>query len=173
MDLLSKIRNVPNFPKPGIQFKDITSLLQDDGAYNHVIGLLADRYRGAGLTKVVGIESRGFIFGAALAHALGIGFVPVRKQGKLPSDCISRSYELEYGEATIELHTDALGKSDRVVIIDDLLATGGTLEASAALVRQTGATVYEIWVLIELAFLPGRAKLKGYDVHAEIVVDSE
>ncbi len=173
MDLLSKIRNVPDFPKPGIQFKDITTLLQDVEAYNHVIAKVADRYRDAGLTKVVGIESRGFIFGAALAHALGIGFIPVRKEGKLPSDRISRSYELEYGQATIELHIDALGKEDRVVIIDDLLATGGTLQAAAELVSHTGATVHEIWVLIELAFIPGREKLKGYTIHAEIVVDGE
>lgn len=173
MDLLSKIRNVPDFPKPGIQFKDITTLLQDVEAYNHVIRKLADRYRSAGLTKVVGIESRGFIFGAALAHSLGVGFVPVRKAGKLPADVISKSYELEYGQATIELHTDALGPKDCVVVVDDLLATGGTLAAAADLVSQTGAAIHEIWVLIELAFIPGREKLKKYKLHAEIVVKGE
>jgi len=173
MDLLSRIRNVPDFPKPGIQFKDITTLLQDVEAYNHVIRGMADRYRGAGLTKVVGIESRGFIFGAALAHSLGVAFVPVRKAGKLPADVISKSYELEYGQATIELHTDALGPKDRVVLVDDLLATGGTLAAAADLVSQTGATIHEVWVLIELAFIPGREKLKKYPLHAELVVKAE
>ena len=173
MDLLSKIRNVPDFPKPGIQFKDITTLLNDAEAFDHVVQLLVTRYRGADITRIVGVESRGFIFGAAMAHALKLPFVPVRKAGKLPADTIRKSYALEYGEATIELHRDALTASDRVVIIDDLLATGGTLEASADLITQTGASVHEIWVLIELAFIPGRAKLAPYPVHAEIIVGGE
>jgi adenine phosphoribosyltransferase len=173
MDLMATIRNVPDFPIPGIQFKDITTLLKDAAAFQEVMRGLTDRYSGKGLTKVVGVESRGFIFGAALAHALGIGFVPVRKAGKLPADTIQRSYELEYGTATVELHRDALTPADRVVIIDDLLATGGTLAAAAELVQETGAAIEEIWVLIELAFLPGRAKLQGLPFHSELVVDSE
>ena len=173
MDLMATIRNVPDFPIPGIQFKDITTLLSNAEAFQEVMALLQKRYAGRGITKVVGIESRGFIFGAALAHALGIGFVPVRKVGKLPADTIKRSYELEYGTATIELHRDALTAADKVVIIDDLLATGGTLAAAAELVQEAGAAIEEIWVLIELAFLPGREKLGGYALHAELVVNSE
>lgn len=173
MDLSSKIRNVPDFPKPGIMFKDITTLLHDGPAFKHVIDGMAARYRGKGLTKIVGIESRGFVFGAALAYELGIGFVPVRKAGKLPAATIKRSYALEYGEATIELHKDALTKADRVLVVDDLLATGGTLEAAAALVEDCGASIVEVWVLIELAFLPGRKKLAKYPLHAELVVDGE
>lgn len=171
MNLLDHIRNVPDFPSPGIQFKDITPLLHHPLAFNRVIDLLGERYAGAGLSQVVGIESRGFIFGAALAHHLGIGFVPVRKLGKLPAKTIKKSYALEYGEATIELHTDVLGPDDSVVIIDDLLATGGTLEATADLVSQTGASIHEIWVLVELAFLPGRQRIADYPVHAEMIIN--
>jgi adenine phosphoribosyltransferase len=173
MDVLSKIRNVPDFPKPGIQFKDITTLLADPEAFNAVIFELARRYHTTGLTRIVGIESRGFIFGAALAHALGLGFVPIRKAGKLPADTYRRSYALEYGEATIELHKDALNADDVVLIVDDLLATGGTLKAAAELVGETGARIAGIWVLIELSFLPGRKVLEGYPVHAEVDVASE
>lgn len=173
MDFLSKIRNVPDFPKPGIQFKDITTLLQDGPAFKAVMDTLEARYRDAGLTRIVGIESRGFIFGAALADRLRLGFVPVRKVGKLPADTIQRSYSLEYGEATVEMHRDALSASDKVVIIDDLIATGGTLRASCELVEELGASVHEIWILVELAFIPGRASLGKYQLHAECVVDSE
>jgi adenine phosphoribosyltransferase len=173
MDILTKVRNVPDFPKPGIQFKDITTLLADGEAFRTVIDRLAARYADRGLTKVVGIESRGFIFGAALANRLNIGFVPVRKAGKLPADVISRSYALEYGEAIVELHRDALDSHDRVVVIDDLLATGGTLAAACDLVKELGAEIEEVWVLIELAFIPGRSKLAGHKVHAEAVVHSE
>lgn len=170
MDILSKVRNVPDFPKPGIQFKDITTLLADGEAFGKVMDLLEQRYRGAGLSAVVGIESRGFIFGAALADRLGVGFVPVRKKGKLPADTIEKTYALEYGEATIEIHRDALNRDDRVVVIDDLLATGGTLEASCALVEELGATIHEIWVLIELGFLSGREKLGTRAIHAEAIL---
>ena len=172
-EILSKVRNVPDFPKPGIQFKDITTLLADGEAFRDVLDGLERRYEFAGLTHVVGVESRGFIFGAALADRLGVGFVPVRKKGKLPADTIEASYALEYGEATVEIHRDALDSSSRVVIVDDLLATGGTLKAACDLVTQLGAQVEEIWVLIELGFLPGRAKLEGFKVHAEAVVASE
>ncbi len=173
MDLMATIRNVPDFPIPGIQFKDITTLLADSAAFAEAMKRLEARYAGQGLTKVVGIESRGFIFGAALARALGLGFVPIRKAGKLPAETLKRSYELEYGTATIEIHRDALGPSDRVVLIDDLLATGGTLAAAAELVNETGAKLEEIWVLIELTFLPGRQKLGGHKVHSELRVAGE
>ena len=173
MDLESRIRTIADFPKPGIQFKDITTLLADPDAFNHVIFQIGKRYHERGLTKVVGVESRGFIFGAALAHALGLGFVPIRKAGKLPAETYQRSYDLEYGSATIELHKDALGAEDRIVLIDDLLATGGTLVAAAELVEESGAAIEEIWVLMELAFLPGRAKLGDRPIHADIVVGGE
>lgn len=172
MDLLSKIRTIPDFPKPGIQFKDVTTLLSDGPAFNHVIeNLLVARYRNAGLTKVVGVESRGFIFGAALASRLGIGFVPVRKAGKLPHATLKRSYSLEYGEATVEIHADALCNTDRVVLIDDLLATGGTLWAAGELISALGASIHEVWVLMELGFLPGREKVGNHPIHSEIVIN--
>ncbi|MCB2155444.1 adenine phosphoribosyltransferase [bacterium] len=171
MDIASKLRTIPDFPKPGIQFKDITPLLGDPAAFNAVIFGIAERYHAAGLTKIVGIESRGFIFGAALAHALGLGFVPVRKAGKLPADVFTESYALEYGEATVELHKDALSADDRVLIVDDLLATGGTLEAAAKLVQKSGAQIAGMWLLIELAFLKGRDRLKDFEIHCEVVID--
>jgi adenine phosphoribosyltransferase len=173
MDILSKIRNIPDFPKPGIQFKDITTLLQDGPAFRHVIDLLEKRYRDKGLTHVVGIESRGFVFAAALADRLGIGMVPVRKQGKLPGDKIRRTYTLEYGSATIEVHRDALKKGDKVVVLDDLLATGGTMKAACELVHELGAEIHEIWVLIELGFLDGRKTLTDCSLHSEVVVSGE
>ncbi|MDX2175646.1 MAG: adenine phosphoribosyltransferase [Candidatus Sumerlaeia bacterium] len=173
MDILSKVRTIPDFPKPGIMFKDITSLLADPEAFAAVIAGMEERYGGRGLTKVVGVESRGFLFGAVLAHSLGLGFVPIRKAGKLPAKTRRRSYSLEYGEATIEVHEDALGPGDRVVLVDDLLATGGTARAAAELVKELGAEVDEIWFLIELGFLPGRKALEGFRVHSEAVVESE
>lgn len=171
MDISSKLRTIPDFPKPGIQFKDITPLLADREAFNEVVFGLAKRYHAAGLTKIIGIESRGFIFGAALAHSLGLGFVPVRKAGKLPAKVFAESYALEYGEATVELHQDALDAGDRVLIVDDLLATGGTLEATAKLVHQSGARIVGMWLLIELAFLKGRERLGDYDIHCEVVLE--
>lgn len=173
MDLLAKIRTVPDFPRPGIQFMDITTLLEDGDAYLYVMNKLVARYRDCGITHVVGIESRGFIFGAALASHLGVGFVPVRKLGKLPVETIQRSYELEYGNATVEMHRDALTAADRVVIVDDLLATGGTLRAARGLVEDLGATIHEIWVLIELGFLPGRNGLEDVPLHSELLIGSE
>ncbi|MCC6546936.1 adenine phosphoribosyltransferase [Candidatus Sumerlaeota bacterium] len=173
MDVLAKVRNVPDFPKPGIQFKDITTLIADGEAFRAVIDILAERYRNGRITRVVGVESRGFIFGAALADRLGVGFVPIRKLGKLPAETLRRSYALEYGEATVEVHKDSLDSGDRVVIIDDLLATGGTLRAACELVEELGATIEEVWVLIELAFLPGREKLTKWKVHAQAIVEGE
>lgn len=172
-DLASLIRDVPDFPKPGIIFKDITTLIRDPQGLKKSIDHFADRYAGKGLTAVVGVESRGFIFGAPLADRLGVGFVPVRKPGKLPADTIQEEYELEYGTDALEIHRDALTASDRVVIIDDLLATGGTLAASVKLVRALGAEVAEVACLIELTFLGGRDKLPDVPLHTVIQVAEE
>jgi adenine phosphoribosyltransferase len=162
--LYSRIRNVPDYPKPGIVFKDITPLLADGAAFATVVTALAAGTEG--VTKVAGIEARGFILAAPVAYVLGAGFVPVRKQGKLPAETIAQSYELEYGEATLEVHADVFGAGDRVLIVDDVLATGGTAAATAELVRRSGATVAGIVVLLEIGFLAGRAKLPDLDVRA-------
>jgi adenine phosphoribosyltransferase len=153
------IRTIPDFPKPGISFKDITPVLADRLAFDHVIDQFARRYSAAGITKVIGIESRGFIFGAPLAIAIGAGFVPIRKPGKLPAATIQRTYDLEYGTDTIQMHADALTATDRVLIVDDVVATGGTLAAACELVEQTGAHLHEAAVVIELSFLPWKEKL--------------
>jgi adenine phosphoribosyltransferase len=166
--LLELIRDVPDYPQPGIVFKDITPLLADGPAFAATVEALADG--GVGVTKVAGIEARGFILAAPVAYVLGAGFVPVRKQGKLPAQTHAQSYALEYGEATIEVHTDAFGPGDRVLIVDDVLATGGTAAATAELVRRTGATVAAIVVLLEIGFLAGRAKLPGLDVRSLLAV---
>ena len=163
------IRDIPDFPKPGILFKDITPVLHDPKLFRAAVRLFADRLKGKRITQLVAVESRGFLFGAALAHKLGVGLVPVRKKGKLPYRTIEQSYQLEYGSATLERHADALTKKDRVVIIDDLLATGGTAAAAAQLAEQLGAKVIELDFLIELAFLKGRSKLKGRRIFAPIV----
>jgi adenine phosphoribosyltransferase len=159
MNLHEIIRTIPDFPKPGISFKDITPVLANGKAFDHVIDVLARRYSAAGITKIVAIESRGFIFGAPLAVALGVGFVPIRKPGKLPAKTISRTYDLEYGTDAIEMHADALTSADRVVLVDDVVATGGTLAAACELVEHTGATIHEVAVVIELTFLPWKEKL--------------
>jgi adenine phosphoribosyltransferase len=153
------IRTVPDFPKPGIRFRDITPLLSSGEGFRHVVGALSDRYAGK-VDKVVGIEARGFIFGAAVAHTLGVGFVPVRKPGKLPHESIGHDYELEYGTNRVEIHVDGLGKNERVVVVDDLLATGGTALAALALVERSGANVVECAFLIELTDLPGRGRVE-------------
>ena len=167
MSFKSLIRTIPNFPKTGIMFRDITPLLASGAAFRHVTNVLADRYAGK-VDKVVGIEARGFIFGAALAHQLGVGFVPVRKPGKLPGEAIGHDYELEYGTNRVELHVDGFAKGERVVLIDDLLATGGTALAALALVERMHGRVVECAFLIELTDLPGRARLekRGVKVHA-------
>ncbi len=172
-DLAALIRDVPDFPKPGIVFKDITTLLRDPGGFRQAVDHFANRYENRQLTAVVGIESRGFIFGAALADRLGVGFIPVRKPSKLPADTLREEYELEYGTDALEIHRDALTADDRVVIIDDLLATGGTLAATVKLVRALEAEVEEIAVLIELAFLNGREKFPDTPLHSVIVVEGE
>jgi len=162
----SLIRTIPDFPKPGIRFRDITPLLASGTVFRHVINAMADRYAGK-VDKIVGIEARGFIFGAAIAHAIQAGFVPVRKPGKLPGELIGHDYELEYGTNRVEIHVDGLVRGERVVVIDDLLATGGTALAALALVDNVGASVVELAFLIELLDLPGRKRLeqKGHRVH--------
>lgn len=167
MDALkSKIRHVPDFPKPGILFYDVTTLLRDPAGFRLAIERLATPYEDRGITAVVGIESRGFILGSAVADRIGAGFIPVRKVGKLPAECIRASYELEYGTDSLEMHRDAISKGQRVVIVDDLLATGGTARATVDLVRQVGGQVAGIAFLIELLALNGRAKLQGENVMA-------
>lgn len=167
MNFKSLIRTVPHFPKQGIMFRDITPLLASGTALRHVINVFADRYAGK-VDKVVGIEARGFIFGAAIAHQIGAGFVPVRKPGKLPAASIGHEYELEYGKNRVEVHVDGIAKGERVVVIDDLLATGGTALAALSLVEQCHADVVECAFLIELLDLPGRARIEkhGTKVHA-------
>jgi adenine phosphoribosyltransferase len=162
--LHSRIRDVPDYPKPGIVFKDITPLLADGQAFAAAVTALAGGNEG--VTKVAGIEARGFILAAPVAYVLGAGFVPVRKQGKLPAETYAQSYELEYGEATLEVHADVFGPRDRVLIVDDVLATGGTAAATAELVRRGGATVAGVAVLLEIGFLAGRAKLPDLDVRS-------
>jgi adenine phosphoribosyltransferase len=162
--LAEKIRDVPNFPREGILFKDITSLLQDAQAFRQAVEIMAATYRGKAVELVVGVESRGFIFGGALAYLLEAGFVPVRKEGKLPGQTLSESYALEYGSAVLEIHRDAIKQGQPVVIVDDLLATGGTARATASLVQQLGGKVVGISFLIELKFLKGSENLSGYNV---------
>ena len=162
--LKSLIREVPDFPKPGILFYDITTLLKDRDGFKGVIDGLKDHYRNTGVDLVIGIEARGFIFAPALAYALGAGFVPIRKPKKLPSERVSVSYDLEYGTDSLEIHKDALDPGHRVLIVDDLLATGGTAAAATRLIEQCGGKVAGVGVVVELTFLNGRKKLDGYDV---------
>jgi len=162
------IRNVPDFPQAGIQFKDITPVLADARLFSGAIDLLTEKFKPGSVDAVVGIDARGFIFAAAAAVKLRAGFVPVRKKGKLPHQTIEQDYALEYGSATVAMHVDALKPGARVVLIDDLLATGGTSAAAAALVTKLGANILEIGFLIELKFLNGREKLKGWPVRSII-----
>jgi adenine phosphoribosyltransferase len=164
MDLKVKIREVPNFPKDGILFYDITTLLRDAEAFARVVRRLSDFYRDEGISKVVAIESRGFILGGPLAFNLGAGFVPVRKPGKLPAEVYEKKYDLEYGSNSLAIHKDALDRGERVLIVDDLLATGGTMAATVHLVNELGGVVVGIAVLIELVELGGREKLKDQHV---------
>ncbi|HEO64016.1 MAG TPA: adenine phosphoribosyltransferase [Candidatus Omnitrophica bacterium] len=164
MSLDKHIREIKDFPRPGIGFKDITPLLLDPVAFKSSIELLHEKAKDKKIDKIVAIESRGFIFGSALAHKMGIGLVPVRKKGKLPAKCISYTYSLEYGEDTLEMHEDALLKNESVLIIDDLLATGGTAEAAASMVEKLGAKVSLIAFVIELEFLKGKERLKKFPV---------
>jgi adenine phosphoribosyltransferase len=170
-DLKKLIREVPDFPLPGILFYDITTLLKDGGGLRAVIDGLQRQYQDAQVDVVIGIEARGFIFAPALAYALGAGFVPVRKPKKLPAKCVSVDYELEYGVGTLEMHQDAIGEGSRVLIVDDLLATGGTAAAAAKLVRESGGTVVGVGFVVELTFLNGRQKLAGSDVFSLLQYD--
>ena len=157
--LAAIIRDVPDFPRPGVLFKDVTTLLRDAAAYREAIDRLAEAWRHTPVDIVVGVESRGFVLGGALAYLLGAGFVPARKEGKLPSERIGLSYSLEYGEARLEMHTDAIAHGERVLVVDDLLATGGTAAATIELVRQLGGDAVGVTFLVELAFLGGAARL--------------
>jgi adenine phosphoribosyltransferase len=170
-NLKSLIREVPDFPKPGILFYDITTLLKDSAGFRATIDALSAHYKNTGVDMVLGIEARGFIFAPALAYALGAGFVPVRKPKKLPAERATISYDLEYGQDTLEIHKDAIQPGTRVLIVDDLLATGGTARATAQLVEILGAKIAGIGVLIELTFLNGRDKLSGYDVFSLLKYD--
>lgn len=164
-DLKQTIRTINDYPKKGVPFKDLTTLWKDGRLSGRVTTALEAYYKGKKLDKVVGIEARGFIVGAPLADRLGVGFVPARKIGKLPSSKISLNYSLEYGEQGLEMHSDAINKGERVVIVDDLLATGGTSRAASALVKKLGGKVAGFAFVVELAYLKGREKLKGYDIH--------
>ena len=168
MDLKKLIRDIPNFPMEGIIFKDITTLLKDNNGFEETLTKLVNLSKNKGITKVVAIESRGFIFGGALAHKLNAGFVPIRKPGKLPAEKLQEEYTLEYGTDKIEIHTDALNENDVVLIHDDLLATGGTMVAACKLVEKTGARIEQISFIIELDFLNGREHLENYNVEALI-----
>jgi len=168
MDLAKTIRDVPNFPKDGIIFKDITTLLKDPVALKESIAQMKKLFLNCGITKVCGAESRGFIFGAPLAIELGAGFVPIRKPGKLPAETISQEYTLEYGKDKIEMHVDAIEKGEKVLFVDDLLATGGTAAACAKLLTQMGADIVGFLFLVELEFLKGRELLSGFTVKSVI-----
>ena len=168
MRLEDKIRDVPDFPIKGVVFKDITTLLKDPDAYHHAIQVMYERYKNERIDVVVGMESRGFIFAAPMAYLLGAGLVPVRKLGKLPAETVRVDYALEYGTNTLEIHKDAIAPGQRVLVVDDLLATGGTIGATIKLVEMLGGTVVGIAFLIELTFLNGREKLKGYEVFTQI-----
>jgi adenine phosphoribosyltransferase len=170
-DLRAKIRDIKNFPTEGILFKDITTLLKDGPAWRFAVDSLANRYQDERVDVVVGVESRGFIFGGAIAHQLRAGFVPVRKVGKLPAKTIEVEYELEYGRDALAMHEDAISPGQRVLAVDDLLATGGTMGATLRLVEQLGGRVVGVAFMIELAFLHGREKLKNYPLHSLIVYD--
>jgi len=173
MNFAQHIRSVPDFPKKGIVFRDITTLLKNPRAFSAAVDALADHFNNSGANIIVGPESRGFIFGAALAYKMKLSFVPVRKPGKLPAETVSETYLLEYGSDTIEMHKDAVKSGDKVLLIDDLLATGGTMEAACRLVEKLGGIIVGIGFLIELSFLPGREKLRKYPVFTLIDYKTE
>lgn len=170
-DLKKLIREVPDFPKPGILFYDITTLLKDKLGFRGVIDGLKYHYREAEVDVVLGIEARGFIFAPALAYALGAGFVPIRKPKKLPAECVTVTYDLEYGSDSLQMHKDAVSNGTRVLIVDDLLATGGTAAAASRMVADAGGTVVGMGFVVELTFLNGRQKLPGYDVFSLLQYD--
>ena len=167
----ASIKTIPNYPKPGILFRDITSLIENAEAFKATIDLLANHYRDQGITKIVGTEARGFIFGAPVAFAMGLGFVPVRKPGKLPRDVIEESYALEYGTDTLQLHTDAIVPGDKVLVVDDLLATGGTVDATVKLIRRAGGEVADAAFIISLPSLGGDARLTAAGIKVVSLVE--
>lgn len=173
MNLESKIRTVPDFPKKGIMFKDITTVLKDTEALRYCIDAFYDHYKDKEITKVVGVESRGFIIATALAYRLGCGFVPIRKPGKLPADTIRQEYQLEYGTDSIEIHKDAILRGEKVLLHDDVLATGGTMSAACSLIEQLGGIIVGLSFIIELSFLQPRKKLPRYDILSLVQYDSE
>ena len=164
MDLKQHIRNVPDFPKAGILFYDITTLLRDPQGYRITVDMLSTAFEGQGIDSVIGIESRGFILGAAVAHRIGAGFIPIRKPGKLPAKALKETYDLEYGKDALEIHEDAVQPGQKVLIVDDVLATGGTAAAAVALVRKLGGELHGLAFLIELLFLNGKQKIAGENV---------
>lgn len=166
MDLAPFIRNIPDFPKPGIQFKDVTTLLLEPAAFRYVIDTWTERYRSHGLDGIVGVDARGFIFGAPLAYTLGLPFVPTRKKGKLPGETIGEEFALEYGTDVVEVHIDCLKQGSKVIIVDDLLATGGTVQAASKLMAKLGVEVVETAFVIELPLLGGRERLAPLPVHS-------
>jgi len=168
-ELKAAVRDVPDFPIKGVLFKDITPILQDGKLFRTAVDAIADRHQGKKVDAVVGVDARGFIFAGAVAYKLGVGLVPVRKKGKLPYKTVVTSYTLEYGSETSEMHVDSIKQGDHVIIVDDLLATGGTAMAAATLVKQLGGITAEIDFLIELSFLKGRERLKDYKVFSAIV----
>jgi adenine phosphoribosyltransferase len=172
-DLLAAVRTVPDFPKKGIMFRDITTLLKNGPALRRAVDLLEEHYRGSGIGMVVGVESRGFILGGALASRLGAGFVPIRKPGKLPAPAIHETYELEYGTDTVEVHADAISPGERILMHDDLLATGGTMRAACRLVERLGGSIVGVSFLIELPALKGRLCLAGHDVFSLLSFEGE
>ena len=172
--LLEKsIRHIPDFPKPGIIFYDVTTLIQNKAAFRKSVDLLANKFKNSKIDKVVGAEARGFIFGAAVAHKIGAGFVPVRKKGKLPYKTISTSYKLEYGTDTLEIHRDAISAGERILVIDDLLATGGTIKSAVKLIKQLRGKIIGIGFVIELVDLGGRKKLKEYPLYSLVKLHGE
>ncbi len=171
MNLTSTIRSIPDFPVEGILFRDITTMLKDPAALKESVDRLVNNYQDVDVELIVGIESRGFIFGMPLAYQLGVGFVLVRKPGKLPAETLAESYELEYGTNTLEIHVDAIEKEQKVLVVDDLLATGGTAQATCRLVEKLGGQVVGVAFTIELNYLNGREKLQGYDIFSLIQYD--
>ena len=167
----NSIKSIPDYPKAGIMFRDVTSLMEDPKAYQATIQLLVEKYKQGGFTKIVGTEARGFLFGAPLALALGVAFVPVRKPGKLPREVIAESYELEYGKDTLEIHKDAIVAGDKVLLVDDLLATGGTIEATTNLVRRLGGDVKDAAFVINLPDIGGEARLQGLGLNVYSICD--
>jgi adenine phosphoribosyltransferase len=170
---LSLIRDVKDYPKKGVVFKDITTLIKNGKAFKEVLDILCDICKDKKIDLVAAIESRGFIFGGALADRLGVGIIPVRKVGKLPAECVTEEYKLEYGTDSLEMHTDAVTRGQRILVVDDLLATGGTLQAACRLIEKLGGEVAGIMVLIELSFLRGREKIKDYDFFSLIKYDKK